>query len=143
MKKIVIQKVGTMLHKEMKVMCKSDSGFCNKDTSALENFQWANIATELKGKAPFLYALLDRAIEKSGLQKDIAMVISSTIILKSNSELANIVQRLISLLLYTSHDLKQVCAYVVVNHFYDTFYYSPMYVCLKLGFVLLAKPQYV
>lgn len=110
MKAFAMKKVGTMLRKEVKVMCKQDSCFCNKDISALEEFQWSYIVTELKSKAPSLHVLLDNAIGKLGLEKDVAMVMSSAIIIKSNSERANIVQRLISLLLFTSHAPKQVCA---------------------------------
>ena len=70
MKEIVMKKAGVMLRKELKEMCKSDSCFCAKDASALEEFQWSNIATELKAKAPILSVLFDNAITRTGLERD-------------------------------------------------------------------------
>ena len=75
MKEIVMKKAGVMLRKELKEMCKSDSCFCAKDASALEEFQWSNIATELKAKAPILSVLFDNAIDP--LQKGAVRVWSA------------------------------------------------------------------
>ena len=113
MKEIVMKKAGVMLRKELKEMCKLDSCFCAKDASALEEFQWSNIATELKAKAPILSVLFDNAITRTGLERDITVVLCSAILVKSHNERANIVQILISLLLYASHAPKQVCINVL------------------------------
>ena len=94
-------------------MCKSDTCFCAKDASALEEFQCSNIATKLKDKALIFFVLFNNAITRTGLERDIAVVLCSAILVKSHNERANIVQRLISLLLYASHAPKQVCINVL------------------------------
>ena len=110
MKEIVVKKAGVMLQNELKELCKSHSCFCAKDASVLEEFQWSNIATELKAKAPTLSVLFDNAIT---IERDITVILCSAILVKSHNERANIVQRLISLLLYASHAPKQVCINVL------------------------------
>jgi hypothetical protein len=108
MKGMVLKKVGAILRKEQKQLCGLNSCFSKKNVTALETFTWSHFITQLKANAPSLFTVLAESVEKTGLKKDIAIVFCAALLVRSHSSRANIVQRMMSLLLYASHAPKQV-----------------------------------
>lgn len=109
MKGMIASKVGELMCKELKQLCKDNSCFTDKSMPAIESFNWTDVAAKLKKDCPYLFTLLEKSTKKIGLEKDIVIVVCASVLLKSHSERANILQRLISVLLFASHAPKQVC----------------------------------
>lgn len=110
MKGMVLSKVGKVIIKELTQLSKRNSCFTDKGLSAIERFDWTVLVAKLKRAAPSFYSLLDVCTpRKSGLQKDIVIIVCGSILLRSHSSKANLFQRLVSVLLFASHAPKQVC----------------------------------
>ena len=74
MKSMAIEMVGDILRKELWILCRADTCFCDKNVSALELFKWNRFTEELKTCSPSLYILLHKAVNKAGLNHDVAIV---------------------------------------------------------------------
>jgi hypothetical protein len=108
MKGIVISGVGRVIFKELCLLSKENSCLTNKSLAAIEKFDWTIIATTLQKAAPYLCSLLETCTKKMGLEKNIVIVVCTSILVKSVSARANLLQRLMSVLLFASHAPKQV-----------------------------------
>ncbi|XP_019854606.1 PREDICTED: uncharacterized protein LOC109583625 [Amphimedon queenslandica] len=108
MKAMTIRKVGQLIRKDLKLLCKQNSSFCDKRISEIEQFDWARVTSCVRNTAPLLFTILDEALNESGLEKEIAIDMCTSIMLKTHSERASLVQRLISVLLFSSHAPKQL-----------------------------------
>lgn len=119
MRNRIIHKIGDILRKELKATCSvtNNSIFKNKSVSALETFNWTNVAADLKRTAPNLTILLEKCTTKGVLvdddvgsqrKRDITISVTAGILLRSYSERSNLIQRLFSVLMYANHSPKQV-----------------------------------
>ena len=127
MRKLVAEKMGKLVNKELQVTCynKTKSKFKDKSLEALTSFSWTEVLSDLKRTAPLLTAMFHHFIGTYSSQsqvkrKEVSVVIAAGIFLQAFSERANLIQRLFSLLLYSNHCPKQVTSYIsyfICNHY--------------------------
>lgn len=111
----VIELIGKLLAKELTITCSVDanSSLRNRNPDVLEKFRWSDLLTELKETAPTMVSLLKSAISsnKSGLRSpntDAITALCCSILLRARSQRMNLIQRLLSVILYGGHASKQV-----------------------------------
>lgn len=114
----VVAKMGALIRRELKQICSDEkkSLFKNKSLLAIESFKWSETAADLKINAPTLFSLLHTCTGSANCitsptcskKQEIAITFCAGILLRSYSERGNLVQRLMSVLLYASHAPKQV-----------------------------------
>ena len=116
MKKLVAARLGEFLRKELIETCspKRNSIFRDKSLSAIERFNWSEVAASLKQTAPIMFTLLEKCVcsnhrSSHALKKEVTIAVIGGILLRTCSERANIIQRVFSILLFASHSPKQVC----------------------------------
>lgn len=117
MRRKLVIKIGEEIRKELKQICSDESKslFKNKSLNALESFKWSEAVSDLKRIAPLLYSLLftltsstKKKIPTCCTKQEIPITFCAAILLRVYSQRANLVQRLMSVLLYASHVPKQV-----------------------------------
>ena len=109
------------LQKEMTQVASFKEGYSclrQKDLESLQNFSWETLNLELQSKAPTLYAVLEGCVNvrrkgKKSLQtqhsKNLAILgICAAILLRHRNHHLNLVQRIISLILFSGHAGKKV-----------------------------------
>lgn len=130
MRALLASKIGESLRKELKQICSDDkrSIFKNKNLHAIESFKWSDLVFDLKCHAPLLYSLLYACTNKKKKQstelakkEEIAVAFCAGILLRCYSQRANLIQRVMSVLLYASHVPKQVRAITKYNYIIYTF----------------------
>ena len=116
MRVMVATKLGDVLQKELISTCSpsiSNSTVQSKDIEALQSFKWTHIAQDLCRTAPLLSIILHKCAGGSRhtscpSNKDVVIGVVAGILLRNCSQRANLLQRLLSILLYSSHAPKQV-----------------------------------
>ena len=115
MRRIVAEKLGEVLHKELLVTCasRSNSIYHKKSTASLLSFSWSKLYEDLRQTSPILSIIMEKCVNKNRNQpiersKHIIIAMAAGILLRSCSQRANIIQRVIGILLYASHAPKQV-----------------------------------
>ena len=105
----VVKKVGRLVKKELNYTStrNAKSLYGNKSLEDLNMFNWSKLALEVKRTMPTLFSILDECI-KSKDEKDIVIGFLGGVLLKQHNERMTYVQRLFSVLLYSSHCSKQV-----------------------------------
>ena len=96
----VIELIGKLLAKELTITCSVDAN--------------SSLRKQLKETAPTMVSLLKSAISsnKSGLRSpntDAITGLCCSILLRARSQRMNLIQRLLSVILYGAHASKQVC----------------------------------
>ena len=86
----------------------------NQNTESMENFTWDPLLDELQVHAPYLFQLLSSFTQtKSERENQMAIIgVCASILLKHRYSKMSLVQKVISLLLYTGHASKQVRAQI-------------------------------
>ena len=130
MRKLVV-KMGKELKKELKLTCshESKSLLKNKSLQAIESFSWLDVVQDLRRTAPLLFSLLftltssstktKATINSLDKKQEIPIAFCAGILLRFTSQKANLIQRIISVLLYASHVPKQVRAYIDIINAYN------------------------
>ncbi len=121
-KEAVIKVTGSVVRKEMKVLCKRSAPSILRDTSpkAMQSFKWDTLIDELKMNAPTLLQILQgctrtkrRGVSTRGktytVPDNTIIGLCAAILLCHRNTQMNLVQRIISVLLYSGHTPKQVC----------------------------------
>lgn len=113
--KMAAIRIGKVIKRELKQMCKTKehSVFKDKSLEALEKFNWSDTVADLQRTAPILMTMLQNCI--NAVSKDITISVVAGVLLQAYSERACLIQRVFSLLLYSCHSPKQVCC--VYYHF--------------------------
>lgn len=103
----LLGQVGALLKREMRHLCSNN--VADSITSIkLANFSWSNYFRKIKSHAPCIVELLTLILTgKSKTNKDIIRVIVSIITSFKRSSM-NVVQKMISIILYAGHCSKQV-----------------------------------
>lgn len=88
------------------------------DLQQIQHFSWTSVLTDIAGTAPMLLVLLESVIpqhKKDTLMPCICLIVA--MIAKARNKQLNIVQQLISLVLYAGHITKQVrtCTYIYIS----------------------------
>lgn len=111
-KKHLLRKQTQLLQKEMKKMCSHEvnSVLLNKSSKALGRFTWKSLIDELSVNAPLLFHILQGCtMTRTPRNNRIATIgICATILLRFRHRNMNLVQRILSLILYAGHSGKQV-----------------------------------
>ena len=126
-RKKVIERMGRLMSKELTHLASLKAGSMLRDRScqALERFSWQDLLNELEKETPATLSLLKQCAHVKRRQyksqdeggrssrrlpnEEAAVGMCFAILMRARSQRMNLVQRLISLLLYGSHAPKQVC----------------------------------
>ena len=117
----ILKRVGRLIRKDMERMCsvKVSSVLRKRTPTAMKSFSWGDLMDELERFSPVFYQLLKecvhrkrRKVSKRGTSyaADDATVIGmcAAILLRHRNTHMNLVQRIISTLLYSGHAPKQI-----------------------------------
>lgn len=111
-RKYVICGVGRILRKEVAVLCsdKVKSVLRNKSNVALQTFQWKQLEDDMNAHAPTLLTLLRACTQgsKTSDQQKAYVGVITAILCKNRRTSASLIQRLISIILYSGHASKKV-----------------------------------
>ena len=102
--KFVKKKIGSLLKYEIKLMCSNKVQSVLHSTSSCSNlkkFNWNNIMDELKANAPILlHNILTSCIPSKNANFQATICVCSSLIFYSHFRQMNLVQKIISLILY-------------------------------------------
>lgn len=126
----VLVYLGKKLSKEMKAMCslKANSILRRRDVMSLQGFHLEALIKEMKGVAPNTLSLLRsclasrkpskaKNVSSKGPTKsrivdcDSVVGVCCAILLRGRSQQMNLLQKIVSLILYSGHASKKVCLY--------------------------------
>ena len=130
-RKCILQKVGKILKKDMEHICsKKASSLLRMNTpDALRSFTWEDLVQELEKLSPTFYQVLKQCVHRRRRNfsrrgvtyrvNDNAVIgICAAILLRHHNTHLNLVQRIVSTLLYSGHAPKQVGYLVIIQpHF--------------------------
>lgn len=118
-KKYLLVKIGTMIKKEIKTLSSFDSILKSQSLDHLMNFKWELIINELQQKAPIFLSFLKVATKThtKRANKDAVICMCVSILLKYSFKELNLVQKLISLILYWGHASKRLVTLGQNNNF--------------------------
>ena len=110
----MVKVMGEVLHAEIAAICSDDfkSVMMVKSKSSVRSVDevMKSIHTEMKAKTPMLLSLLNSCLRtrRSRSNTDTLLVVIVSIICKHRRPSACIIQRIVSLILYSGHSTKQV-----------------------------------
>ena len=125
-KRRIIQITGERIRKEMKTMCGLSSISLLRDFAPerLRSFQWKDLVEEMQRDAPTLLEILQGCVMRNKRKKQVGMSyrfkdesiigICAAILLRHQNPQMNLIQRIVSLLLYSGHAPKQVSTNVTL-----------------------------
>ena len=122
--KEIIKQVGKAMAKELKSVCALNpmSILRNRGPEALKSFLWSTLVEELKKRAPSTVSLLEACCKRQyryGTPKwlisnrNMLVSIVCSVMLRMRSQRMNLIQRMVSVILYAGHASKQVL-YIVL-----------------------------
>ena len=118
MKYLAVKKVGNLLRQELINTCSSKSAtyYQSSNPKSLMKFKWADCDLDLKRTAPLLHYILESCVKanrspKRSLDSIVLRSMIGGILLRNTNERVNIVQQLLSVILYGSRAPKQVDVY--------------------------------
>ena len=114
----IVSIMGRELSREIRAMASdhAKSILQSQNPHDLKQFKWDTLLCELSKYAPVLSRLLLLATKTKLDHKAVIRVCAAILINHQNSKM-NLIQKLASLILYTSHASKQVCIYTYVHVF--------------------------
>ena len=106
----MLKEIGVVIRKEIAHMCsnKAESYLQGLPLSKLQSFTWQNVVEDVKTNAPTLAELLSACIQKRKSNFNVNFGLCAAIICNSRQQAMNVVQKLISLVLYAGHSSKAV-----------------------------------
>lgn len=109
-RKYCLQKIGVMIRNELSTLC-TKSILGSQCLSDLSDFKWDKLLQELENSAPVLLAILREATinNRPLLNRKAIIGMCAALILKHRYYKMCLVQKIISLILYSGHSEKQVC----------------------------------
>ncbi len=125
-KERVVTLLGEKIRSEMEEMCSLRDISILRSTSpgVLQTFKWESVLTEMQELAPTLLRFLRSCVQRTRkvpskgqtpgqrtyrASDDTVVGVCAAILLRHRSQGMNLVQRMVSLLLYSGHAPKQVC----------------------------------
>jgi len=119
----IIKSVGTMVHKEMQLLCGTYSGLSlrSNSTEDLRQFSWQALNKKLEKKMPVLIAILRSTGVVNKDKANFNTVISLCVLLlaRNRNPKMNLVSKILSLILYAGHTAKDVSVMIQINHMYN------------------------
>lgn len=114
-RRYVTKGIGQSIQHELASLCsdKVDSILRDKSAQALETFSWETVTEEMKTRAPTLLCLLEMCTRTRKPRKNRKAVIGliAAILCRHRRPTASLLQRLLSIVLYTGHSSKSVSTY--------------------------------
>lgn len=154
-RKMVVERMGKFLSQELTNIAslKTNSVLRNRSCEALEQFSWKSLLLEFEREAPNTLSLLKQCAhvkrrihkpvgeggrsERRVPNEEAAVGMCLAILLRARSQRMNLVQRLISILLYGSHAPKQVSIHsnnaLHINNYNSNTIYFLNNVCSSIG----------
>ena len=110
--KHIVKLVGKMVHREIKKFCSDSANSILKrdDPQCIKTFSWESFSSEISKFAPVLKSIL-QATSKTGMSNtdfNVVMCVCVALLLRNRNPRMNLIQKIISLLLYGGHSSKQV-----------------------------------
>lgn len=105
-----MKQIGSTIRNEIRLMCNFESILQSKSSDDLKQFKWSMIFDDLQSKAPTFLSFLMSATKTRRLRMNRIPVVCfcTAIILKYRFNRLNLVQKIISLLLYSGNCSKEV-----------------------------------
>ena len=111
-RKCIISGVSRMLRKEIATLCSNlvPSVLRDKSNDGLKSFQWKCLLDELQTHAPMLLEILKSCtkVRRPISQQQAVIGVITAILCKNRRNSASLIQRLISVILYSGHASKMV-----------------------------------
>ena len=111
-RKCIISGVSRMLRKEIATLCSNlvPSVLRDKSNDGLKSFQWKCLLDELQTHAPMLLEILKSCtkVRRPISQQQAVIRVITAILCKNRRNSASLIQRLISVILYSGHASKMV-----------------------------------
>lgn len=121
-RKCILHRVGKLIRKEMENICgrKVSTILRNRSFEAMQSFSWGKLVQELEQLSPTFYRILKDCVQRKrkkvskrgvsyAVDDNSVIGICAAILLRHRNTHMNLVQRIISSLLYSGHTSKQVC----------------------------------
>ncbi len=113
------------IRKEMTAMCSIMTPSILRDTTptALQSFKWEALVQEMKVRAPTLLAILSSCVQKKPpklgqktccVKNEAVIGVCAAVLLRRRNHSLNLLQRVVSMILYSNHAGKQVHTYMYV-----------------------------
>ena len=106
----IVSKIGREIRTEMKNLCSKQSVLCSQSADHLRDFHYNNIYAKIKEKASCFFTFLMEATKtRTPRHNRIAVVcLCAMVVLKLRFKKINLLQKVVSLILYSGHCSKQV-----------------------------------
>ena len=111
-KKHILKSVGKLVHGEIKKFC-SDSAnsiLRRDDPQCIKTFSWESFSSEISKFAPVMKGILQATCKRRISRTDfnVVMCVCVALLLRNRNPRMNLIQKIISLILYGGHSSKQV-----------------------------------
>ena len=114
----VLKKIGVLVRRELTLIYSEHekSILSSQSPAVLHEFTWDVLLNELSSNAPVFFSILNSCTRtrKRRYNQNAVIGICSAILLKFRSPMMNVVQKILSLILYAGHSRKQFFAYCFV-----------------------------
>ena len=110
-RKYILLRLGIILRQEIKSMCSKHVNSILQQSISEVSFSWELLISELSTHAPLLFRLLTECTKTRSQRRNRNAVIGicSAILLKYRYMNMSMVQKIVSVILYTGHSSKMVC----------------------------------
>ena len=116
----IMRKLGRLVNAEVRAMCSDPvkSVLQSKDSDYLKEFKWDHVLDEMKEHAPTLLSILLSSTKTRHPRNNRAATICwvASILFKFRYSRMNVIQKILSLILYAGHCGKQVSAIYTINY---------------------------
>lgn len=130
-RKCIVRKIGHLLRKEVAQLCSNGvkSVLLDKTNHMLKSFKWNSLMDEIASSCPILLAILQSCtkVPRSNSQHEVVIGVITALLCKNRRSSASLIQRLISVILYTGHASKRVSS---------TFFFFGFFMLGHVGVVL-------
>lgn len=111
-RKHILKLVGKAVHKEMKTLCSDSANSIIRcdDLQKLKKFTWQSFSSEISKFAPVLKAVLQSTnnTRTTKTNFDVIMCMCVALIMRTRNPRMNLVQKMLSLILYAGQTSKEV-----------------------------------
>ena len=117
-RKCIINQLGIVIQREMKTMISNSvsSVLQSQDSDVMKSFSWDIILAELTVHAPVLLHILyaSTRTRRAKANRNAVVCVCASILLKHRYQKMSLVQRILSVILYSGHTSKQVISLCMI-----------------------------
>ena len=107
----IVSGIGRIIRKEVAELCSNgaQSILCDKSNDALKSFKWKRLENELAAHSLTLFTILKQCtkVPRASSQQQAVIGVITAILCKHRRGSASLIQRLISIILYSGHASKK------------------------------------